>query len=160
MKPPAKTIGRALRERALSYPDTREEFPWGESVVKVRGKVFIFLGHGEDQGLSFSVKLPHSNAMALLLPFAAPTGYGLGKSGWVTATFTPSEKPPLAMLLEWLEESYRAVAPSKLVATLDAGGEGSAPPKRAAAGKKTTTAKAPARTTSKPRGAVRKARAK
>ena len=33
--------------------------------------------------------------MALLLPFATPTGYGLGKSGWVSARFAPSDDPPL-----------------------------------------------------------------
>jgi predicted DNA-binding protein (MmcQ/YjbR family) len=116
----AKKVEAALRERALAYPGTKEEFPWGESVVKVKGKVFIFLGHHQDKGLSLSVKLPGSHEMALMLPFAEPTGYGLGKSGWVTARFAPGEKPPLSMLLEWLEESYRAVAPRKLVAQLDA----------------------------------------
>ena len=29
---------------ALSYPGAHEEFPWGERVVKVKGKVFVFLG--------------------------------------------------------------------------------------------------------------------
>lgn len=112
----------ALRMHALSYPEAREEFPWGERVVKVRGKVFVFLGRA-DGGLSMSVKLPGSATLALDLPFASPTGYGLGRSGWVTARFEAREKPPIDLLKRWIDESYRAVAPRKLVAWLAAGSE-------------------------------------
>ena len=55
----------------------------------MRGKVFVFLGHPEEEGLGLSVKLPGSATLALDLPFASPAGYGLGKSGWVTARFSP-----------------------------------------------------------------------
>jgi predicted DNA-binding protein (MmcQ/YjbR family) len=54
------------------------------------------------------------------LAFAEPTPYGLGKSGWVTATFEPSAKPPVAFLKAWIDESYRAVAPKTLVKKLPA----------------------------------------
>jgi|SRR5579871_3416348 len=105
----------ALREFALGFPEAREEFPWGERVIKVKKKVFVFLGHAQDAELSLSVKLPHSGAVALALPHAEPTGYGLGKSGWVSASFPPDDLPPLDMLKAWIEESYAAVAPKKLV---------------------------------------------
>ena len=105
-----------LRTFALGYPGAHEEFPWGERVVKVKGKVFVFLGREEPLGIS--VKLPQSRLMALALPFASPTGYGLGKAGWVTAQFGPREKPPMDVLKAWIDESYRAVAPKKLVASL------------------------------------------
>ena len=36
------------------------------------------------QPLGISCKLPQSGEAALMLPFAKPTGYGLGKSGWVS----------------------------------------------------------------------------
>jgi hypothetical protein len=52
------------------------------------------------------------------MPFAQPTGYGLGKSGWVTLEFSPDDRLPTNMLFGWVEESYRAVAPKKLVAQL------------------------------------------
>ena len=107
----------ALREHALSYPEAREDFPWGERVVKVGRKVFAFLGRDKG-GLSVSVKLPGSATLALDLPFASPTGYGLGKSGWVTARFAAREKPPVELLKRWIDESYRAVAPKRLVARL------------------------------------------
>jgi len=104
-----------LRTFALAYPETREEFPWGERVVKVRKKVFVFMGQDDDGGFGLTVKLPDTGAFALSLRFVEPTGYGLGKSGWVTAHFARGEKPPVAMLKEWIEESYRAVAPKKLL---------------------------------------------
>jgi predicted DNA-binding protein (MmcQ/YjbR family) len=114
----------ALRTFALGYPGAYEEFPWGERVVKVKGKVFVFLGRDEG-GLSVSVKLPQSRLMALGLPFATPTGYGLGKSGWVSVQIGPREKPPMDLMRAWIDESYRAVAPKKLIATLP--GEEAAP---------------------------------
>jgi hypothetical protein len=52
--------------------------------------------------------------MALGLPFVTPTGYGLGKSGWVTATFGAKQRPNLPMLRQWIDESFRAIAPCKL----------------------------------------------
>lgn len=107
----------ALRDFALSYPGAHEDFPWGECVVKVKGKVFVFLGtSGDDLGLS--VKLPDSGLLALALPFASPTGYGLGKSGWVSARFGERDKAPIEVLKQWIDESYRAVAPKRLVAEL------------------------------------------
>ena len=132
----------ALRDFAMSYPEAHEDFPWGERVVKVKGKVFLFLG-GKDEDLSLSAKLPSSGLVALGLPFASPTGYGLGKSGWVSARFGPKDEPPLDLLRAWIDESYRAVAPKKLVAGLPAGPPASAAaaakPRKAAAGPRTRT---------------------
>lgn len=119
-KKPTNAFERALRDYALGLPETHEDFPWGERVIKVRKKVFLFMGHGGG-GLTLSVKLPESQTVALMLPFTEPTGYGLGKSGWVSASFEAKDRPPLDMLLEWVEESYRAVAPKKLVAALSEG---------------------------------------
>ncbi len=115
----AKEHDRALRRYALAFPGTHEDHPWGERVAKVGKKVFVFFGSGEG-GLSLSVKLPESNGVALMLPFTAPTNYGLGKSGWVTASFEPDDHPSVDMLREWIEESYRAVAPKKLVSKMEA----------------------------------------
>ena len=42
---------------ALGYPGAREDHPWGDSVIKVRSKIFLFLGSG-DGTLSLGVKLP------------------------------------------------------------------------------------------------------
>jgi predicted DNA-binding protein (MmcQ/YjbR family) len=118
--PSVRRHEEALREHALAYPETHEEFPWGHRALKVKGKVFVFL-YADGEGLSLSIKLPHSREAALEKPFAEPTHYGLGKSGWVTAQFAPSENPPLDLLRAWIDESYRAIAPKKLVAALTGG---------------------------------------
>ncbi len=107
----------ALSKYAATFPEAYEDHPWGETVYKVKGKVFVFLGRGES-GFGMSAKLPQSALLALDLPFATPTAYGLGKSGWVTAQFGPKDKPPLEILRRWIEESYRAVAPKKLLVKL------------------------------------------
>jgi len=109
---------RRLRRFALAYPEAWEDHPWGESVVKVKKKVFLFLGRS-DGTLSLSVKLPESATIALGLPFVEPTGYGLGRSGWVTAQFATGARIPIEILERWIDESYRAVAPRKLVASLE-----------------------------------------
>jgi predicted DNA-binding protein (MmcQ/YjbR family) len=116
----AKQVEKKLRDIALAYPGAREEFPWGERVVKVGKKVFVFMGMPEGGGLGLSVKLPSSGTMALMFPFATPTGYGLGKSGWVSARFEAGEAPPVELLRAWIDESYRAVAPKTMVARLPA----------------------------------------
>ena len=74
-----------LRDLALGFPETHEAFPWDERVVKVRGRVFVFLGRrdGTDEPM-ITVKLVESHGHALSVEGARPTGYGLGKSGWVT----------------------------------------------------------------------------
>jgi len=108
-----------LRNHAMAYPEATEDFPWGHRAIKVKGKAFVFLG-GEKNAteLSMTVKLPQSRDMAADLPFAEPTGYGLGKSGWVTARFTKISAVPMDLLRAWIDESYRAIAPKKLVKSL------------------------------------------
>ena len=109
----------AVRSHALALPEASEEFPWGHSAFKVRGKTFVFLNK-DGAELSLSVKLPVSRDFALVFDFAEPTGYGLGRSGWVTARFGANDEPDLDLLKRWVIESYRAVAPKKLSALLPA----------------------------------------
>jgi predicted DNA-binding protein (MmcQ/YjbR family) len=102
-----------LRAFALTYPEAHEDFPWeGDRVIKVRGKIFAFMGS------AIGVKLTHSNQAALGLPNVRPMAYGLGRSGWVTVELPKGRKPPIDLLKAWIDESYRAVAPKKLVAGL------------------------------------------
>ena len=116
-----------LRDFALAYPETTEHFPWGHRALKVRNKVFVFLALDLDaRTLSMSVKLPRTSSAALMLPFASPTHYGLGKSGWVTARFEGNDEIPTALLEEWIDESFRAIAPKKIVAGLQPEGNNKA----------------------------------
>jgi predicted DNA-binding protein (MmcQ/YjbR family) len=110
---------RGVRTFALGLPGAYEDHPWGESVAKVNKKVFASLGAGDDPvHLGFTVKLTDSHEQALSVPGATPTGYGLGKAGWVSIPIRDTT-PPLAVLNDWIEESYRLIAPKKLVAELD-----------------------------------------
>jgi predicted DNA-binding protein (MmcQ/YjbR family) len=120
----------ALRDYALTFPEAHEDFPWGHRALKVKGKAFLFLSNGKGGAdmLSLSVKLPVSGAVALSLPFASPTEYGLGKSGWVTARFNDGDGIPLDMLKEWVNESFRAIAPKRVLARLE-DTEGGGPPR-------------------------------
>ena len=103
----------ALRRHGLALPEAVEEFPWGHSALKARGKTFVFLNQSEEE-LSLSVKLPASRDFALIFDWAEPTGYGLGRSGWVSARFGPDDEPDLELLERWIVESYKAIAPKKL----------------------------------------------
>ncbi|MEA2999529.1 MAG: hypothetical protein QOH04_2855 [Sphingomonadales bacterium] len=110
---------RQLREWGLTLPGAHSKSPWeGHDDLAVNDKTFAYLSAGED--FTLSCKLPYTGSVALDLPFAKPTAYGLGKWGWVS--FAPGEEeiPPLEQLKEWVEESYRAQAPRKLVKELDA----------------------------------------
>ncbi|HKD21855.1 MAG TPA: MmcQ/YjbR family DNA-binding protein [Rhizomicrobium sp.] len=115
-----RQVFNRLRAHALSYPETREDLPWGESALKVKGKTFVFM-RADAQELHLSVKLPHSREFALEYPFTKPTAYGLGKAGWVTADFTAKQKPPVDILEAWIDESFRAIAPKNLVTAMGAG---------------------------------------
>src|SRR5262249_59519549 len=87
-------------------------------------------------------RVRESGSRARSLDCAKPTGYGLGKAGWGTAGFKAGEEVPVDLMLEWSDESCRAVAPQKLVKKLvtalgpssaAAGGDGAAAaPARAA----------------------------
>ncbi len=108
---------RHLRDFCMTYPETIEEFPWGHRAMKVRGKGFVFLAL-DGEVFSVSVKLPGSNMAALMFPFTSPTGYGLGRSGWVTARFEKGDEVPLEILESWIDESFRAIAPKRIVKQL------------------------------------------
>jgi predicted DNA-binding protein (MmcQ/YjbR family) len=114
-KTPNSRIGKLIRKRALSYPETTEEFPWGEHAFKVNRKTFVFMRADADE-TSFSVKLPHSRKAALSLPGSEPTHYGMGAKGWVT--LRPDEKSSMDALFGFIDESYRAVAPKRALARL------------------------------------------
>jgi predicted DNA-binding protein (MmcQ/YjbR family) len=115
-----RAVRRKVLAFALTLPGAYEDHPWDEDVAKVKNKIFVFLGLGDDPStLAMTVKLRDSNDQALMVPGAHPSGYGLGRSGWVTVPFRETT-PPLDVLKDWVEESFRLVAPKPLVAELDA----------------------------------------
>jgi predicted DNA-binding protein (MmcQ/YjbR family) len=109
---------KTLRAFGLSYPGVETKSPWpGHDDLAVNGKTFAYLSAAGDPFI-ISLKLPFTGDEALQLPFATPTGYGLGKSGWVTFEPAPAEMPSLETLKSWIDESYRAQAPKRLAAQI------------------------------------------
>lgn len=112
-----------LRAHGLTFPGAHRKAPWPEhDDLAVNDKTFAYLPAKGAERFALSTKLPYTGEVALDLPFATPTAYGLGRSGWVTFSPADDEIPPLDQLKEWIEESYRAQAPKRLVKELDARG--------------------------------------
>jgi predicted DNA-binding protein (MmcQ/YjbR family) len=85
----------------------------GEPTFRVRGKNFIFTNR-EATGLS--VKLTKEEAAAVVATdrLAEPTGYGLGRHGWVSVTIGRATKARWQQVEEWVRTSYTLVAPKTL----------------------------------------------
>lgn len=108
---------KELRDYGLSYPGAHLKSPWpGHKDLAVNDKTFAYLPT-EGDPFSISCKLPKSSGVALMLPFVQPTPYGLGKSGWVSAQ-PALDQVDVDMFKQWIDESYRAQAPKKLVAQI------------------------------------------
>jgi len=112
-----------LRAFGLALPGAHSKSPWPEhDDLAVNDKTFAYLPVA-GSAFTLSCKLPYTGHDALKLPFASPTAYGLGKSNWVSFAPAESEIPSIRQLKEWVEESYRAQAPRRLVKALDEQGD-------------------------------------
>ncbi len=86
----------------------------GEPTFRVRGKNFVF---ASPDAASITVKLPFDEAAAVLAtdPHASPTGYGLGRHGWVTVMLGGRlSADRWREVEEWVRTSYTLVAPRSL----------------------------------------------
>jgi hypothetical protein len=173
---PVDAALQELREFGLKYPGAHTKSPWpGHLDLAVNDKTFAYLSV-EGDPFKISCKLPATGEQALMLPSTSPTPYGLGKSGWVTCELGEGDLPPIDIFKEWIDESYRAQAPKKLVKQLsesgaeastvgpsskprDAAARGTAATKKKAASKKARAGKKKALPRGKARG-LRAPRAK
>jgi predicted DNA-binding protein (MmcQ/YjbR family) len=86
----------------------------GEPTFRVNGKNFVFAGSGFD---GITVKLPKEEATATVASDRAvtPTGYGLGKHGWVSVALPARVSAARwVQVEEWIRTSYTLVAPKRL----------------------------------------------
>ena len=85
----------------------------GEPTFRVNDKNFIFT---DAKATGVSVKLPKDEAEAVIAsdPGAEPTGYGLGRHGWVSVTIGKADAARWRQVEEWVRTSYTMVAPKKL----------------------------------------------
>jgi hypothetical protein len=122
-----------VREFALSLPAAEEDFPWGETVIKVRrkpgappwrkdnqgvhGPMFLWMGQRSIPAPAVCVKLTTSYEEAMAVAHATPTTIsGLGQWGWLTVRL---DTVNVALACDWVDESYRNVAPRRFVVELD-----------------------------------------
>ncbi len=106
-----------LEEVALRLPEAErvDIEAWdGEPTFRVRGKNFVFTNPA---ATSITVKLSPEEAAAVVATdsCAEPSGYGLGRHGWVTVAI--GEDPGAnrwAEVAEWVVTSYSLVAPKSL----------------------------------------------
>jgi predicted DNA-binding protein (MmcQ/YjbR family) len=86
----------------------------GEPTFRVRGKNFIFTNADAS---SLSVKLAPDEAAAVVASdrLVEPTGYGLGRHGWVSVTLAGrTSQKRWQEIEEWIRTSYTLVAPKRL----------------------------------------------
>lgn len=97
-----------LREKCMSLPDVVEDYPWGDIVWKVKGKMFAATG---PSGSGVTVKATLDQQAALIqLPNIEVAKY-VGKYGWVSVTL--EDKKTLEFALDLIDESYAQVAKKK-----------------------------------------------
>ena len=89
--------------------------------------MFVFPGVDDGShppGMTVKLTDEAAHAHALTAPGAEPAGYGLGKAGWVRVPLAEQGAPAAELLCDWVEESYRAIVPKRLIAELDEQGGG------------------------------------
>lgn len=110
-----------VRQFALSFPKAFEDFPWGIPVIKVATgskwpPLFLWLGARDADAHAVYVKLTDSYEEAVDIAGAFPTTMsGVGQWGRLTIPLPVGDDD---LLLDWVDESYRNVAPKRLVALI------------------------------------------
>jgi predicted DNA-binding protein (MmcQ/YjbR family) len=107
---PQKIVEK-LRKAALALPYVEEGVACAGTVLesatfKIKKKTFLFVSEKHAR-----LRLRKSAPEAQKLAKQEPQRYVIGPQGW--AKIFLAEDPPLDLLLEWLEESYRLYVQSK-----------------------------------------------
>jgi predicted DNA-binding protein (MmcQ/YjbR family) len=152
-------VHERLLEIVKSLPGAYEDRPWGSLHCKVAGKIFVGWGRHDDGAMSVGLKTDKQLQAMLVAsdPRFTIAAY-VGKHGWVDMKLDP--KPDWTEIEQLIVDSYRMIAPKKLVNELAAKRGSAAPPLAAAkqaAPKKAAPKKAAPKKTAKPkRGAPSK----
>jgi hypothetical protein len=112
-----------LRRMCLSLPEASEKETWGDPTWRVRDRIFAMQkGNYEGGRASVWCKAPEGAQAELVASsperfFVPPY---VGQKGWVGAHMDTPEVD-WEELAEIIEDSYRLIAPKRLVALLDQG---------------------------------------
>ena len=108
-----------LRELCLAYPEAVEAEAFGSPTFQVRSKNFAMV-HKPDHRVAVWCKAPPGAQEAWIA--TDPDRYYkppyLGPTGWVAAWISPECDPDWEAIAEMIDESYRLVAPKRLVAQI------------------------------------------
>ena len=115
-----------LRKLCLALPDAHEVEAWGEPTFRVRNKLFAMFAapnnhHGGGRPAVWCKAAPGNQSIMVR---ASPRRFFVppyvGPSGWVGIWL--DRNPDWDEVADLLRDSYRLIAPKKLVAVLDQGG--------------------------------------
>ena len=137
-----------FHERLLAIvnnlPGAVEDRPWGSVHCKVAGKIFVGWGREDDGVMRMGFKTDKELQGMLIAsdPRFKMAAY-VGKHGWVDMRL--GEKPSWPEVEHFIVDSYRMIAPKRLVKELDGRGVASTPPAKKATAKKAPAKKATAK---------------
>jgi len=101
---------RALWVHCSAKPSAVEDHPWGETVFKIRGKVFAFLGYPNSATVTVKAH-PGDRDILLSLPHVHTAAY-VGRFGWITVSIEDADT--LSLALDLVDKSYDLIlAPKK-----------------------------------------------
>lgn len=102
-----------------SLPEAEEDWPWGSIHCKVAGKIFVGWGRGDDGVMSIGIRttLPEQAMLVAADPRFTIAKY-VGKYGGLDMRL--GNRPNWAEVEHFIVESYRIIAPKRLVKALDA----------------------------------------
>jgi len=120
--PVPEAVMEPLRTICLRYPEAVEAVAFGKPTFQVRRKNFCMLFTGERGIAAFVKAAPGMQEAAIdrdpARYFRPPY---LGGKGWIGCWLEPEADPDWDELADLIDESYRLIAPKRLVAALDAG---------------------------------------
>jgi predicted DNA-binding protein (MmcQ/YjbR family) len=93
-----------IRRHCLAKAGAVEEYPWGETVWKVGGKLFAFTSSARYR---FTVKASKDDQAILIQQPSVSVANHVGRFGWVTVEVVDEESLGLAPSL--VDDSYAAV---------------------------------------------------
>lgn len=115
-----EAIMAPLRAICLAYPESVEMFTFGSPNFRVRSRIFA-MSHKPDHRVAVWCKAPPGGQEAYVT--SEPDRYFrppyLGPKGWVAAWISPECDPDWDEIEAIIEESYRLVAPKRLLKALD-----------------------------------------
>jgi len=137
----------SIREHCLSFPQTREQLQWGDSLLfKVAGKMFAIVSLDVERETRLSFKgTPGNYAELLEREGVTPTRYNMWKYHWVS--LARLDTLPHHELKELLRQSYELVAAKaikkKRPRTSEVASKSAAKKKHGTAKKKTKATRSP-----------------